>query len=171
MIIEDEQERLLQALRRDLERARQDPGTWADLAFRAARTDEGRVLDRNRKARFKVLWALQYDRHDRDLQLLRFLLQQQINYYREAVPWGVSPDLTLAGFLVSERCQVQDVWLHWEAKNISFDTALGYSIFHLLTPGVAALSTPFGPAHIPTATVSSATSIPTAIPMPPSRIG
>lgn len=96
------------------------------------------MLDRNRKARFKVLWALQYDRHDRDLQLLRFLLQQQINYYREAVPWGVSPDLTLAGFLVSERCQVQDVWLHWEAKNISFDTALGYSIFHLLTPGVAA---------------------------------
>jgi hypothetical protein len=44
--------------------------------------------------------------------------------------------LALAGFLVAEHRQVQDVWLHWEAKNISFDTALGYSIFHLLTPGV-----------------------------------
>jgi hypothetical protein len=93
-------------------------------------------VDRNRAARFEVLWALQYDRDDRDLPLLSFLLQQQITYYREAVPWGLAPDLTLAGFLIAEHKQVEDVWLHWEAKNISFDTALGYSFFHLLTPGV-----------------------------------
>lgn len=139
MSIDSEQERLLQAPRHDLDRARQDPATWTDLAFTAVHASEGRVSDRNRAARFGALWALQYDRHDRDLPLLRFLLQQQITYYREAVPWGLAPDLTLAGFLVAEHRQAEDVWLHWEARNISFDTALGYHLFHLLTPGVAAV--------------------------------
>ena len=40
--------------------------------------------------------------------------------------------------MAANNRQVEDVWLHWEAKNISFDTALGYHLFHLLTPGVAA---------------------------------
>ncbi|MCC8249582.1 hypothetical protein [Saccharothrix luteola] len=85
-----------------------------------------------------MLWALQYDRGPQDLPLLRFLLQQEINRYRETVPWGLAPDLELAGFLVAEHRQVDDVWLHWQAKNISFDTALGYRTPYLLTAGVNA---------------------------------
>lgn len=137
MSIETEQERLLQAPRDHLHQARQDPATWTDLAFTMGHASEGQVIDRNRANRFGVLCALQYDRRDQDLPLLRFLLQQEIIYYRQAVPWGLAPDLTLAGFLVATHRQVGDVWLHWEAKNISFDTALGYHLFHLLTPGVA----------------------------------
>lgn len=136
MTVENERERLLETVRRDLDLVRRSPDAWAHLAFAPTPESEGRITDRNRAARFKVLLALQYDRADRDLPLLRFLLQQQITYYREAVPWGLADDLTLAGFLVAEHKQVQDVWLHWAAKSISFDTALGYSIFHLLTPGV-----------------------------------
>ncbi|MEV6537260.1 hypothetical protein AB0M86_48380 [Streptomyces sp. NPDC051639] len=135
----DEQNRLLRGPRAALERARQDRSTWADLAYHGVRdTDEGAVTDRNRAARFAVLWALQYDRRPQDLPLLRFLLQQQTIYYREAVPSGLAPDLTLAGFLVAEHRQVEDLWLHWEAKSISFDTALGYHLYHLLTAGIAA---------------------------------
>jgi hypothetical protein len=134
----DEQDRLLREPRRALERARRDPATWTDLAFRAQDTDEGHVTDCHRAARFGVLWALQYDRRPQDLPLLRFLLQQQTTYYRKAVSWGLAPDLTLAGFLVAEHRQVEDLWLHWDAKNISFDTALGYHLYHLLTGGVAA---------------------------------
>ncbi|MFD7559473.1 hypothetical protein ACFV9E_33705 [Streptomyces sp. NPDC059835] len=96
------------------------------------------MTDRNRAARFAVLWALQYDRRPQDLPLLRFLLQEQTTYYREAVPEGLAPDLTLAGFLVAEHRQAEDLWLHWTAKNISFDTALGYHLYHLLTGGAAA---------------------------------
>ncbi|MFD0268773.1 hypothetical protein ACFVGY_19710 [Streptomyces sp. NPDC127106] len=96
------------------------------------------MTDRNRAARFAVLWALQYDRRPQDLPLLRFLLQQQTTFYQEAVPWGLAPDLTLAGFLVAEHRQAEDLWLHWTAKNISFDTALGYHLNHLLTGGAAA---------------------------------
>lgn len=113
---------------------------WADLAYCAQITAEGLIADRNRAARFAVLWALQYDRRPKDLPLLRFLLQQQATYYREAVPRGMAPDLTLAGFLVAEHRQVEDLWLHWDAKNISFDTALGYHLYHLLTAGIAAVT-------------------------------
>ncbi|MFC8202086.1 hypothetical protein ACFUTV_42920 [Streptomyces sp. NPDC057298] len=134
----EEQDRLLHRPRSALERARQDPTMWADLAYCAQVTDEGPVADRNRADRFAVLWALQYDRRPQDLPLLRFLLQQQTTYYREAVPWGMAPDLTLAGFLVAEHQQAEDLWLHWDAKNISFDTALGYHLHHLLTAGIAA---------------------------------
>ncbi|MFI6283427.1 hypothetical protein ACIBCM_01520 [Streptomyces sp. NPDC051018] len=49
----------------------------------------------------------------------------------------MASDLTLAGFLVAEHRQAGDLWLHWDAKNISFDTALGYHLYHLLTAGVA----------------------------------
>lgn len=135
----DEQDRLLRGPRAALQRARQDQTSWADLAYCGVPdVDEGAVTDRNRSARFTVLWALQYDRRPQDLVLLRFLLQQQTTYYREAVPWGMAPDLTLAGFLVAEHRQVDDLWLHWDAKNISFDTALGYHLYHLLTAGITA---------------------------------
>ncbi|MBV1942439.1 hypothetical protein KUF83_38790 [Streptomyces sp. BV286] len=135
----DEQDRVLRGPRTALQRARRDQATWADLAYCDVQgTDEGAVTDRNRATRFAVLWALQYDRRPQDLPLLCFLLQQQTTYYREAVPWGMASDLTLAGFLVAEHRQVDDLWLHWDAKNISFDTALGYHLYHLLTAGIAA---------------------------------
>lgn len=138
MTISDEQERLLQGPRRALERVRQARAAQTDLAFAAAPRGDGRMADRNHAARFAVLWALQYDRHDQDLPLLRFLLEQEIVCYRETVSTGLASDLTLAGFLVAEHRQLHDIWLHWDAKNISFDTALGYDLFHLLTPGIAA---------------------------------
>jgi hypothetical protein len=129
---------LLEAPRLRLDRARRDHSSWAALAFALARNDQGHAYDPNRAARFGVLWALQYDRRPQDLPLLRFLLQQEISHYRETVPWGLAPDLELAGFLVAEHRQLDDVWLHWQAKNISFDTALGYRTHYLLTAGVNA---------------------------------
>lgn len=133
----DEHYRLLREPRAALEQARRDPATWTSLSFRAQDTGDGRVRDRNRAARFGVLWALQYDRRPQDLPLLRFTLREETTFYRE-VSWGLASNLTLAGFLVAEHRQVEDLWLHWNAKNISFDTALGYDLHHLLTAGVAA---------------------------------
>jgi hypothetical protein len=136
--VQDDRARLLRAPRQALEAVRRDRSTWPGLAFTAEHTSDGRVVDRNRAARFGVLWAAQYDRRDGDLALLRFLLEQEILRYRFAVPFGLAPDLELAGLLVAEHRQVQDVWLHWQAKEISFDTALGYRTYYLLTAGVAA---------------------------------
>jgi hypothetical protein len=134
----DDQERLLRAPRESLQRARRDPSTWAGLAFALARAGQGQAYDLNRVARFGVLWALQYDRRPDDLPLLRFLLGQEITRCQETIPLGLASDLELAGFLVCEHRQLDDVWLHWRAKNISFDTALGYRTPYLLTAGVEA---------------------------------
>lgn len=134
----DEQDRLLRVPRRDLERARRDPAAWSGLAFLAEHTEERGVTDRNEPARYRVLLALQYDRRPQDLPLLRFLLRQQTVFYQKVVPWGLASDLLRAGFMVAEHRQVEDLWLHWTAKSISFDTALGYHLYHLLTGGVAA---------------------------------
>jgi hypothetical protein len=134
----DDQERLLQAPRESLQRARRGRSTWEELAFAPALAGQGQAYDLNRAARFGVLWALQYDRRPDDLPLARFLLRQEIIRYEETVPSGLAPDLELAGFLVCEHRQLDDVWLHWRAKNISFDTALGYRTPYLLTAGVEA---------------------------------
>jgi hypothetical protein len=121
-----------------LETARRDRSTWSRLAFTAEHTGDDQVFDRNRATRFGVLWAAQYDRRPEDLPLLRFLLEHEIVRYRETTPFGLAPDLELAGLLVAEHRQLQDIWLHWQAKEINFDTALGYRTYYLLTAGVAA---------------------------------
>ncbi|WP_326564992.1 hypothetical protein VSH64_24410 [Amycolatopsis rhabdoformis] len=135
---DDDQQRLLEAPRRNLAHARRDESAWAGLEFVLTRDEQGRAYDSNRAERFGVLRALQYDRRPQDLTLLRFLLRQEITRYRETVPWGLASDLELAGFLVAEHGRLEDVWLHWQAKEISFDTALGYRTHHLLTAGVEA---------------------------------
>lgn len=136
MTTRDDQQRLLRAARERLDRVRDNPSTWPTMLGFVPAHEHQHAYDVNRTARFEVLWALQYDRRPQDLALLRFLLQQEITRYRDTVALGLAPDLELAGFLVAEHRQVQDVWLHWQAKNISFDTALGYRTHHLLTAGV-----------------------------------
>jgi hypothetical protein len=58
--VDDEQARLLGSMRLQLDLARQDPASWGRLAFAAQAGEDGRVRDRNRAARFAVLWASQY---------------------------------------------------------------------------------------------------------------
>ncbi|MEU4473655.1 hypothetical protein [Micromonospora sp. NPDC023888] len=137
----DDRARLLRTPRRNLVAARRSASTWSRLGFAPEHTADGRILDRNRAARSGVLWAAQYDRRPEDLPLLRFILEQESLRYRETAPTGLGWGLQLAGLLVAEHRQLEDVWLHWEAKQITFDTALGYRTYHLLTAGVAATVT------------------------------
>ncbi|MCR6490184.1 hypothetical protein M8542_45980 [Amycolatopsis sp. OK19-0408] len=125
---------LLEGPRRALYRARRDSSTWPEFAF-----DAGPAGDRNASARYGLLLALQYDRRPGDLPLLRFVLRQQIDWYRELVANYFPTVFFLAGLLVAEHRRVEDVWLHWEAKELSFDAALGYRDQLLLTPGIAAV--------------------------------
>lgn len=87
MSIESEKQRLLQAARDDLARARQDPATV-------------------KGTRSGLLWALQYDRRAADLPLLRLLLDQELAQPRGPVP---NADLELAAFLLAEHRQPEDV--------------------------------------------------------------
>jgi hypothetical protein len=67
-----------------------------------------------------------------------FFLREETRIYRQAVLAGMVPALDLTGFLVATCRRVEDLWLHWDAKSVSFDTALGYSHLYLLAGGVSA---------------------------------
>jgi hypothetical protein len=129
--------RLLAGPRRELAVARGDESAWAGLAYAPA-SEGGRAADAHRRARYGVLLAAQYDRRGGDLPLLRFLLAQEIVWYREVVVQYWVPSVERAGLLVAEHRQVEDVWLHWQVKQLGWDAELGYRTPYLLAGGVAA---------------------------------
>jgi hypothetical protein len=124
-----EVEPLLRPGREDLRRMRADPGAWTELAHA-----EGR--DASRRA--QVLWALQYDRQPADLELLRFLLEQETALCESDLGQGLGEQAALAAFLVCEHRSPDDVWRLWALKEANFDAACALDIEHLLTGGVQA---------------------------------
>ncbi|MFF0153860.1 hypothetical protein [Micromonospora sp. NPDC005203] len=87
------------------------------------------------------LWALQYGRRATDLSLVRWLARQEAQCRREAPFQGLTDETGLAGFLLAEHHQVEDVWLHWKLKRANFDTWCGYDGEHLFAAGVPATVT------------------------------
>lgn len=54
------------------------------------------------------------------------------------VPRRAAADTELAGLLLAEYRQAEDVWLHWQIKRANFDTWYGYDLDHLFAAGVHA---------------------------------
>ncbi len=115
---------------------RSSAAAWRELRYERATGTDGYDCDENSARRAKVLWALQYDRRADDLPLVRWLARQEARYRREAPLQGLSEETELAGFLLAEHRQVEDVWLHWEIKRANFDTWSGYDLEHLFAAGV-----------------------------------
>lgn len=128
----------MEAAQRDLDLMRRSPATWQELRYEPATGADGHDHDVNAARRAGVLWALQYDRRDEDLPLVRWLAGQEARCRREAPFQGLSEETELAGFLLAEHRQVHDVWLHWQIKRANFDTWLGYDVEHLVAAGVRA---------------------------------
>ncbi|MEV4275087.1 hypothetical protein [Actinoplanes xinjiangensis] len=114
-------ERLMEPSRRELQRMRESPDAWSELS-------RGGDADAVRRAR--VLWALQFDRRPEDLALVRWLAEQ------EAQTGDLTEEVRLAGFLLAEFRQPEDVWLQWRIKRASFDAWCGYDSEHLFAAGV-----------------------------------
>ncbi|TWP48043.1 hypothetical protein FKR81_30385 [Lentzea tibetensis] len=126
----------MDAARRELERMRESSDVWQELRYEPATDADGDDCDANAVRRAKVLWALQYDRQPGDLPLVRWLAEQEALCRSEAPSQGMTEQTRLAGFLLAEHRQVEDVWLHWEIKQANFDTGCGYDLEHLLAAGV-----------------------------------
>lgn len=94
-------EAILARPRARLREVRADPTTW-DGTF-----DYGLLL------------AMRFD--GAEPPLARRMLRAVIEYHREHVPAGLSPDLVRAGLVVAEHGAVEDVWLHWEAAELAAD--------------------------------------------------
>jgi hypothetical protein len=122
--------------RRELERMRRSAAAWQELRYERATGADGYDCDGNAVRRAVVLWALQYDRRLEDLSLVRWLVEQEARCRREAPYQGLTEQTELAGFLLAEYRQVEDVWLHWVIKQANFDTWCGYDLEHLFAAGV-----------------------------------
>ncbi|WP_174552047.1 hypothetical protein [Nocardia sienata] len=127
---------MMEAARCELERMRGSSGVWQELRYERATDADGDDCDRNAVRRAKVLWASQYDRRPDDLPLIRWLAEQEAWCRCEAPFQGLSEETELAGFLLAEHRQVEDVWLHWEIKRANFDTFCGYDLEYLFAAGV-----------------------------------
>lgn len=128
----------MDAARRELERMRASFAVWRELRYERAAGAEGYACDGNAVRRAKVLWALQYDHRPDDLPLVRWLVEQEAWCRREAPFQGLSEETELAGFLLAEHRQMEDVWLHWQIKRANFDTWCGYDLEYLFAAGVRA---------------------------------
>src|SRR5690606_38134715 len=90
-----------------------------------------RALDR-----MQLAWALQYDARPSDEELVRHVLEAEVEW-RERDPWqGVGETLEIVAWLVARQRRVEDVWMLARAKAANFDTACGFDREHLLAAGV-----------------------------------
>ncbi|MBW6439571.1 hypothetical protein KZ829_38180 [Actinoplanes hulinensis] len=115
--------------REELDRMRRLPAAWPELRHEAATDEDGDDYDRNAAKRAQVLWALQYDRRPGDLPLVRWLAEQEVFQ-------GLTEETKLAGYLLAEFRQVDDVWLQWEIKGVDYDTWCGYDVEFLFAAGI-----------------------------------
>lgn len=128
---------VMEAARQELARVR-ERAAWPELGYEEGTDAEGRAYDRNGVRRAKVLWALQYDHGPADLALVRWIAEQEAWCRREAPFQGMTEETELAGFLLAEHREVEDVWLHWRIKRANFDTWCGYDSQYLFAAGVQA---------------------------------
>ncbi|MEV4131848.1 hypothetical protein AB0J72_06740 [Dactylosporangium sp. NPDC049742] len=115
---------------------RRSTAAWRDCRYEPATGADGYEHDANAARRAQVLWALQYDRRAGDLPLLRWLAGQEAECRGQAPFQGLTEETELAGFLLAEHRQADDVWLHWAIKTANFDTWCGYDVEHLFAAGV-----------------------------------
>jgi hypothetical protein len=119
----------------DLEKWRADPAHWSAAAYTAETDEQGLPDDANREKRAEVLALLLRDRRDSDVELLRYLVEQEVLMHRAY--GSIADSLYLAALLLSECGRAEDVWLLWAAKGANFDTFTGLDGVLLYPAGVS----------------------------------
>lgn len=112
----------------DLERLRTDPTSWGSVAFAESHTDERGTFDSNERTRLQVLLALQYDRRESDVELIRYLFANEITAAENDSFQGCGHALTLAAFLLARFRQPSDTPLFARAKLANFDTLCAFPL-------------------------------------------
>lgn len=119
----------------DLETLRTDRNSWENVAFAPSHTEERGTFDRNSRARFQVLLAIQYDRQDSDLGLIRYLFTNEIIAAENDSFQGFGRALTLAACLLARFRNPSDLELFARAKVANFDTYCGFPLEFMLIVG------------------------------------
>lgn len=119
----------------ELEKLRTDPASWGSVAFVPCHTDERGTFDINERSRLQVLLALQYDRRDSDIDLIRYLFTNEISAAENDSFQGCGHALVLAAFLLARFREPSDTPLFARAKVANFDTVCGFPLEFLLFAG------------------------------------
>jgi hypothetical protein len=120
-----------------LDAARADRQTWKRFRVSIAKQDDS-TTDLHASDRMQLTWALQYDAHETDAELIRFALAEEVAWRSVAPYQGIGEVLETLGWLVARDRNIADLALLVEAKLANFDTSCGFDREHLFTAGVKA---------------------------------
>jgi len=123
---------MLEPYQKLLQRLRDDPEKWPELAYAPEPHPEWTRVDANYVRRLGVLVCLQYDRRPADHALVRYLFEQEVLARKDDPFQGDPTALHLGAFLLARYRQAGDVPLLWEAKRANFDTWCGFDALYLL---------------------------------------
>ena len=118
----------------ELSALRADKTCWSLLAFTP--TGEGESWeDENFRARFGATISLQYDLRPEDTELLRYIFEQETLYHEQSPYQGLTETLQVAGWLLAQQSQLDNMAHFIRAKFSNFDTNCGFSIMHVFSAG------------------------------------
>ncbi|KNY26906.1 hypothetical protein [Pseudobacteroides cellulosolvens] len=92
--------------------------------------------DINYMKRYALAIALQYDNRQEDKELIKFLMENEVESRINDPYQGVGDSLNLISYLLAKFKEVENVWLFDKAKSANFDTALGYNSEFIFSAGV-----------------------------------
>src|SRR5271165_2303242 len=90
-----------------LQQYRLSPERWDELACFDGQDEEGRWCDANAAARYHVLIVLQYHQQRFDMNLVRFLFQQEVLRHKQEPFQGYIASLSLATYLLANYRNVE----------------------------------------------------------------
>src|SRR5438128_372196 len=100
---------MLEEYRPLIDRLRQEPNDWSELAYVAQADPKWTRIDANSVRRYGALVCLQYDRRDEDHDLIRYLFEQEVLARRDDPFQGETPTLNLGAFLLARFRRSEDV--------------------------------------------------------------
>lgn len=115
----------------NLTKYREDKSLWKNVAFFAAEDEKHGTYDANEQERYKLLLELQYDTQKTDIELIRFLFEQEVIARENHSFQGIGEVLELASFLLVRFKKTKDIPLFVKAKKANFDTACGFSLNYI----------------------------------------
>lgn len=86
--------------------------------------------------RYALAIALQYDNRPEDKELIKFLMENEVESRINDPYQGVGDSLNLISYLLAKFKDVENVWLFEKAKSANFDTSLGYDCEFIFSAGV-----------------------------------
>ncbi|WP_028777379.1 hypothetical protein [Shimazuella kribbensis] len=109
---------------------------WNEFVFVYSENDD--FGDANYLKRYALAIELQYSGNSHDKELVKFLMEQEIENRMNAPYQGIGESLNILSYLLAKFREPENVWLFEKAKCANYDTYCGYSSEFIFSAGVEA---------------------------------